>query len=116
MKRILYLSMLLVLAVHTLYAQSSTTLTGKVTSETGEALPGVSIVVKGTTSGTATDVEGAFSLPVPQAGAVLVVSFVGYTPQELAVKNQTHLLVTLLPDAKALEEVIVTGYQTQKKA
>src|SRR5688572_7706575 len=104
MKRILYLSMLLVLAVHTLYAQSSTPVTGKVTAETGETLPGVSIVVKGTTSGTTTDVEGGFSLPVPQAGAVLVISFIGYTTQELAVKNQTHLDVMLRPDAKALEE------------
>lgn len=116
MKRILYLTMLLVCVVQTLYAQGSLTVTGTITSETGEQMPGVSIGVKGTATGTTTNADGSFSLPVPNGHAVLVISFIGYATQEVAVKDQTTLHLTLQPDAKALEEVVVTGYQTERKA
>ncbi|KAA5541283.1 SusC/RagA family TonB-linked outer membrane protein [Adhaeribacter rhizoryzae] len=116
MKRIFYLVMLFLGAAQILYAQNSITVSGKVTSEIGEPMPGVSLAIKGTTSGTTTNADGTFSVSVPNPNAVLVVSFIGYTNQEVPVNNQTTLNITLQPDAKALEEVVVTGYQTEKKA
>ncbi|MDB5263025.1 MAG: TonB-dependent receptor [Adhaeribacter sp.] len=116
MKKILYLAMLFLCAAQILYAQNGITVSGKVSSETGDPMPGVSLALKGTTSGTTTNADGTFSLPVPNPNAVLVVSFIGYTNQEVPINNQTTLNITLQPDAKALEEVVVTGYQTQKKA
>ncbi len=88
---------------------------GKVTDEKGDGLPGVSILVKGTTQGTVTDGEGNFALDVASDNAVLVFSFVGYVGQEIAVGNRTSLEVRLLVDEKALEEVVVVGYGVQKK-
>ncbi len=92
-----------------------TTVRGRVTSETGEGLPGVTLLVKGTTTGTATDAIGNYSFQVPRHNATLVVSFIGYQTKEVAVNNQTTLNISLTPDAKALEEVVVVGYGTQKK-
>jgi TonB-linked SusC/RagA family outer membrane protein len=89
---------------------------GKVMAETGEALPGVTLLVKGTTTGTATDGSGNYSLNVPDGNGTLVVSFIGYTTQEVAINNRTTINVTLVPDAKALEEVVVVGYGTQRKS
>jgi len=92
-------------------------ISGTVTSsEDGSALPGVSVVVKGTTTGTATDAQGKFSLSIPSDNAVLVFSYVGFVAQEVAVNNRTQINVSMAPDAKALEEVVVVGYGTQKKA
>ncbi|PIQ19735.1 MAG: SusC/RagA family protein [Cytophagales bacterium CG18_big_fil_WC_8_21_14_2_50_42_9] len=88
--------------------------TGQVTEANGGPLPGVSILIKGTTNGTATDMEGRFNLAVPDNNAVLVFSFIGYSAKEVPVGNQTTLNVTLAPDAKALEEVVVVGYGTQR--
>lgn len=98
-------------------AASSTveTITGKVTGDDGAGLPGVSVVVKGTTTGTATDVNGAYSVTVPDGNAILVFSFIGYVTQEVAVNNQTTINVTLAADIKALNEVVVVGYGTQSK-
>ncbi|WP_245563778.1 SusC/RagA family TonB-linked outer membrane protein [Spirosoma luteum] len=92
------------------------TVTGIVTDEKGDGMPGVSVVLKGTQRGTTTSAEGRFSLDVPNATSVLVFSFVGYLPQELTVGNQTQLKVGLKVDTKSLGEVIVVGYGTQKKA
>ncbi|KAA5546420.1 SusC/RagA family TonB-linked outer membrane protein [Adhaeribacter rhizoryzae] len=91
------------------------TIQGKVTGEANDALPGVTVQVKGTTTGTSTGVDGSYSLTVPDGNATLVFSYVGYTTQEVAINNRTTLNVTLRPDAKALEEVVVVGYGTQKK-
>jgi TonB-linked SusC/RagA family outer membrane protein len=89
---------------------------GKVTdSENGEAIPGVSVLIKGGTKGTVTDANGSFSLAVPDAKAVLVFSYVGYTPQEVLVGSQTSLNVQLKSDAKTLSEIVVVGYGTSKK-
>ncbi|MBO0947709.1 SusC/RagA family TonB-linked outer membrane protein [Fibrella forsythiae] len=91
-------------------------LTGTVTdSETSQGLPGVSIVLKGTTTGTTTDVEGHYRLTVPNEQAVVVFSFVGYLPQEAVVGNRTSISVTLKPDTKSLDEVVVVGYGEQQK-
>lgn len=91
-------------------------LKGRVVNENGEGLPGVTVVLKGTTTGTSTDVNGNFSLTVPQAGGTLVLSFIGYTTQEVAIGNRTTINVTLSPDTKTLQEVVVVGYGTQRKS
>lgn len=91
------------------------TITGKVIDERGTGLPGVSVVVKGTTQGATTDGEGAFRLAVPNANSVLVFSFVGYLRQEVTVGSQTSLNVTLVPDDQTLNEVVVVGYGSQLK-
>ena len=92
------------------------TVSGKVTTdEDPEGLPGVNVAVKGTNAGTTTDVNGNYKLQVADANAVLVFSFVGFMNQEIAVGAQTTINVKLVPDIKALEEIVVIGYGTQKK-
>ncbi|GAB3342849.1 TonB-dependent receptor [Larkinella ripae] len=89
---------------------------GRVTDGTkGDELPGVSIVLKGSTRGTTTDGSGTYRLAVPGPEAVLVFSFVGYEPQEVLVGDRTEINVGLKPDIKALSEVVVVGYGVQKK-
>lgn len=88
---------------------------GRVTGEKGEALPGVNIVVKGAIRGTNTDADGRYQLSVPNGETVLVFSFVGYASQEIPVGNRTTLDVQLLPDNKSLNEVVVVGYGTQSR-
>lgn len=91
------------------------TVTGTVTDKTGETVIGASVVQKGNTSnGTITDIDGNFSLSVP-ANATLVFSYVGMTPQEIALKGKTKINVVMEDDAQALEEVVVIGYGTAKK-
>ncbi len=82
--------------------------------ETGEPLIGVSVQVKGTTTGTITDFDGKFSLAVP-ANATLSVSYIGYQTQEIKVGNQRNVKIQLKPDNKLLDEVVVIGYGTVKK-
>jgi iron complex outermembrane receptor protein len=89
--------------------------TGKVTdAKTGEGLPGVSVIVKGTTTGTATDINGAYSINASK-GATLVFSFVGYTPFSATVEGTT-LNVKLAEASKTIDEVVVIGYGTVKKS
>lgn len=90
-------------------------ITGKVSDEKGEGLPGVNVVLKGTQVGTSTDVEGHFTISVPDQQATLIFSFVGYVSQEIVLGNQSILNIALEADDKALEEVVVIGYGTQKK-
>jgi len=97
-----------------LFAQQ-TTITGKVTDDTG-GLPGVTVLLKGTSNGTSTDPTGNYSLNVADASGTLVVSFIGYQTQEVAINNRTTINIKLATDAKALEEVVVVGYGTQKKS
>lgn len=93
------------------------TLTGQVIDlETDEPLPGVNVVVKGTTTGTVTDIEGNYRLTVADDAETLVFSSVGYTSEEVAIGNQTVINISLAPDIQALSEVVVVGYGTQKKA
>jgi TonB-linked SusC/RagA family outer membrane protein len=93
------------------------TISGKVTDEKGEALPGVSVLLKGTQSGTTTDTQGKFNLEInDNSSNTLVFSFVGYISQEIAITgNRTELDVQLVTDIKALSEVVVIGYGTMKK-
>lgn len=89
---------------------------GKVTDATGEALPGVTIVIKGGKGGTTTNVDGNYQLTVPDGNAVLVFSFTGFTSQEVAVGGRSVIDVQLAESANALGEVVVVGYGTQRKA
>ncbi|WP_162051784.1 SusC/RagA family TonB-linked outer membrane protein [Pontibacter pamirensis] len=90
-------------------------ITGRVVSAAGEPLPGVTVLLKGTTRGTATGADGTFSIDVPEQAGTLVFSFVGSTTVERAFSGPTTLNVTLADDTKALQEVVVVGYGTQKK-
>ncbi|GHS92079.1 hypothetical protein FACS1894203_4020 [Bacteroidia bacterium] len=87
---------------------------GKITDERGEAMIGASVVQKGTSNGTTTDVNGNFSLEVP-GNATLVVSYLGYTTKEVKINNQQTLSIGLEEDSQLLEEVVVVGYGTQRK-
>ncbi len=90
---------------------------GRVTAaEDNSPLPGVSVVVKGSTTGTVTDSDGRYKLNAPGPESVLVFSFVGYLSQEVAVGNRTSIDIGLAADVKALSEVVVVGYGTQKKS
>jgi TonB-linked SusC/RagA family outer membrane protein len=89
---------------------------GFVKDETGQPLPGVNVIVKGTTVGTTTDAEGKYTLEVPDEKSVLVFSFIGYNQQEVVVGNRSQIDVTLTPDITTLSEVIVVGYGTMKKS
>ena len=102
------------LAIGLAYSQERT-VTGKVTSEEDGSLPGVSIVIQGTTLGTVTDIDGNYSILVPDQDAVLVFSFIGFANQTITVGNQSKIDLLLLPDVTALDEVVVTGYGTQVK-
>ncbi len=98
-----------------LYAQG-VQVKGVVTSaDDGQPIPGVSVVVKGTTTGITTDLDGNYSLNVP-ANGILVFSFVGMTPQEIPVNNRKQLDVVLKSDTRDIDEVVVVGYGTQKKS
>lgn len=93
------------------------TVKGKITdSENGEGIPGVSITVKGTTKGTVSDPTGNYAIAVAEKNAILVFSYVGYEIQEVPLNNRVLLNVSLKTDAKILNEVVVVGYGTQKKA
>jgi len=88
---------------------------GKVTDEKGEGLPGVSIVVKGFQIGAITDGLGNYELDVPDENARLIFSFVGYETQEILVGSKNVIEVQLVSDTKSLEELVVTGYSSQRK-
>ncbi|MCK5441404.1 MAG: TonB-dependent receptor plug domain-containing protein, partial [Maribacter sp.] len=90
------------------------TVTGMVTDGDGTPLPGANVIVKGTTNGTQTDFDGNYTLNVDD-DAVLVFSYLGFTTQEIAVNGNSVINATLLEDAAALDEVIVTGYSTETK-
>src|SRR5690606_24348346 len=95
------------------YARYS--VSGKVVDENGEPLIGVNVQIKGTNNGTATDINGQFSLSDIDAQAILVVSYIGYQSQEVGLKGQTNLTIIMQEDAQTLDEVVVVGYGTQRK-
>lgn len=90
--------------------------TGTVVDEKGSGMPGVTVVVKGSNRGTVTDAQGRFSLSVPTASATLVFSFVGYKSAEVGLGGRSAVAITMVPDQQALEEVVVVGYGTQRRA
>lgn len=95
--------------------QVSLTVAGTVKSTDGETLPGVGIRIKNTDLSSSTDVNGNFKITVPSGNSVLVFSYIGFTMQEVAVNNRTTINIELQADSKALDEVVVVGYGTQKR-
>lgn len=95
-------------------SQQKKTITGTIVDPSGMPVIGANVMVKGTTNGTITDMEGKFSLEVA-SGATLMVSYIGFANQEIKIGNQTVLSITLKEDAEALDELVVVGYGTQKK-
>ncbi|MGI4870940.1 MAG: SusC/RagA family TonB-linked outer membrane protein [Janthinobacterium lividum] len=89
-------------------------LTGTIKDDKGEALPGVTVLLKGTTTGTTTDVNGTYTLPIPEGtkNATLRFSFIGYVSQEVAVGKRTDISVSLINDTQALDDVVVIGFQS----
>lgn len=105
---------LLLLMASTAYSQSRT-VTGTVTDESDSPMPGVNVIIKGTTVGTTTDVNGNYTLQASN-GDILVVSFIGYTAQEIQVANQTRIDLKLQEDVATLQEVVVVGYGVQRRS
>lgn len=98
-----------------LQAQTAAAITGTVTSETGETMPGVNVIEKGTTNGTTTDANGAFSIVVSN-DAVLVFSFIGFVTREVPINGRSIVDIALAEDVTNLEELVVIGYGEQKKS
>ncbi|HBE40188.1 MAG TPA: TonB-dependent receptor [Bacteroidales bacterium] len=96
--------------------QQQSTVTGTIAdSQTGEPMPGVNVLVKGTTFGSITDVNGKYSINVPDQNSILVFSFIGYGSQEIPVSGRSVINVILQSDVLSLEEVVVIGYGTQRR-
>lgn len=106
-------TMLAVESVQTVLQQGRT-ISGKVTDQNGEPIIGANVVVKGTSNGVITDVDGNFELR--NASGKLVVSYIGYQIQEVSISGKSNLLIRLSEDSEVLDEVVVTGYGVQKKA
>jgi hypothetical protein len=112
--RKLQLLFLMLFSSSILFAQVRT-ISGTITESSGSPLPGVNVVVKGTATGTVTDVEGKYTLEIPETAQVLVFSSVGYVSEEMEIGNQSVINFSLVEDITALEEIVVVGYGTQKK-
>jgi TonB-linked SusC/RagA family outer membrane protein len=117
MKKVILKSILLLLLCGTssLFAQTRQ-VSGVVSDNLGEALPGVSVTIKGTTKGIVTSVDGKYILQVSSGNNVLVFSYIGYEPQDLRVGNQSVMNITLNESTENLSEVVIVGYGTQKKS
>jgi TonB-dependent starch-binding outer membrane protein SusC len=113
-RSLLAASMLLFLGSSLVLAQGRT-VTGTVTDETGDPLPGVNIVIKGTSTGATTDNAGGFTITIPSDNATLAFSFVGYATSEVVVGSRTVINVQMTMDVRTLSELVVTGYATQQK-
>lgn len=96
--------------------EQANVISGTVVDETGEPVIGANVLVKGTTNGQITDLNGGFSIKVEHASATLLVSYVGYVRQEVKATSGKILKIVLVPDANMMEEVVVTGYGTFKKS
>jgi len=95
--------------------QQQIQISGTIVDSDGNPLPGVNVIVKGTTIGTATDINGKYTLMVPSRNDILVASFIGFISSEVPVGSRSVVDITLTSEATALEEVVVVGYGTQKK-
>ncbi|MEX2511912.1 MAG: TonB-dependent receptor [Cyclobacteriaceae bacterium] len=116
--KILMFLMILSGAMNTghLLAQGSRAVSGMVSNAEGQSIPGATVLVKGTSNGTVTDIDGNFSLTIGSEAEALVVSFVGMITKEVMIGNQSQINISLDEDTEELEEFIVIGYGTQKKA
>ncbi|MBN2743504.1 MAG: TonB-dependent receptor [Marinilabiliaceae bacterium] len=111
-----FFSVVFFLSMHLLLFGQGKTITGKVTDDTKAPLPGVSVVIEGTTQGTITDVNGGYSVAVPDDSKVLVYSFIGFESQKVEVAGKTVINVLLKPENIGIDEVVVVGYGTMKKS
>lgn len=112
--RSLWLLLLLLTCSVTVWAQGSS-VTGRVSDEKGELLIGVSVQEKGTTNGTITDMNGQYTLKLSTGNPILLISYIGYKPQEVKVAKQKIVDVVLVEDVSSLDEVVVVGYGNQRK-
>ncbi len=116
MRNLLLIMMIALFSVSVSFGQGRV-VTGKVTeADTGDPIPGANVVVKGTSSGSVTDIDGNYSVNISEDGAVLVFSFVGFVLEEVVVGNQSVINMALTSDITALSEVVVIGYGTVKKS
>lgn len=97
-------------------ALAQTAVKGKVQDESGSSMPGVNILVKGTSNGTTTDADGQYNISVPDGNATLVFSFIGYASQEISLGGRTTVDVKMEPSTEQLTEIVVVGYGVQKKS
>jgi len=97
-------------------AQNNITVSGTVTDEQGQPLPGASVVLEGTTTGIQTDFDGNYTLDNVPGDGSLVFSYVGFTSQTIPINSRTTINLTMQEDTQSLDEVVVVGYGTQKKA
>ncbi len=109
------LALSLLLSFFAVSTRAQNRVTGKVIDDKGTGLPGVNVVVEGTSTGVITDTNGDYQIGIPDGGNVLVFSFVGFVTEKVEIGNQSIINVTLLGDIAALQEVIVVGYGTQEK-
>ncbi|MBX2916241.1 MAG: TonB-dependent receptor [Cyclobacteriaceae bacterium] len=112
--RKLSLTMCFLLTIASVMAQERT-VSGTVTDETGSTMPGVNVLLKGTSSGTVTDGDGNFRISIPNDQAVLVISFVGYATSEVIVGSRSVVNIQLTSDVQTLTELVVTGYSVDKR-
>ncbi len=96
-------------------ANADQSVKGKIQDDKGNALPGASVAVKGTTKGVTTNANGEFTIDVPNASSVLVITFIGYNTQEVTIGNRQTINIALTEDLKTLSEVVVVGYGSQRK-
>jgi TonB-linked SusC/RagA family outer membrane protein len=115
LKKILVLFAITVLSIGA-FAQNKNTVTGIVKDENGNPVANASVTIKGTTIGSITDTKGAFTIDAPNKESTIVISFLGYKAQELVVGNRTHIIVNLAASKNQLDEVVVVGYGTTRKA
>ncbi|NEW84611.1 MAG: SusC/RagA family protein, partial [Mariniphaga sp.] len=113
MKRIILLFSL-ILSFSVLFAQQKS-ITGRVTDENNDPVPGTTVVAKGTTSGTVTDADGKYAIKIPETTKVLTFSFIGFEPQDVNVVGKSAVSIKLQLSSIGLEEVVAVGYGTQKK-
>ncbi|RFS23499.1 SusC/RagA family TonB-linked outer membrane protein [Chitinophaga silvatica] len=105
----------LLFALQYVAAAQNRTITGKVTDKTGSAIPGATIQVKGTQTGTTADGDGTFKLSVANNAATLIISFIGYTSQEVSIANKSSINIQLSQENTTLTDVVVVGYGTTRK-
>lgn len=115
-KKLRFFSIMIFLTCHWIAFGQGKTITGKVTDDTNMPLPGVSVVINGTTKGTITDVNGAYSLSVGEDQDMLIYSFIGFESQKVTIANRTTINIQLKPEVFGMEEVVVVGYGTSKKS
>lgn len=112
--RVLLLCPLFMLILQASWAQTKT-VTGKVSDEKGAPIVGASVLVKGSSTGTSTDAAGAFKLNAPSSATTLVITYIGYTTQEVAIPSSNSVTISLVPQNQSLTDVVVVGYGTARK-